>query len=308
MAPFPAKPFLKWAGGKTQLLGELARLVPRELKEGKIEVFVEPFVGGGAFFFHLMRRYTFDECHIFDINLELVVAYTVVRDQVEDLIGALQGIEDEFLSLDDPSRKAFYYQVREDFNTGKASFNYRRPGRKGIERTAALLFLNRTCYNGLYRENRKGEFNVPYGSYRNPKILYGDLLRADSEMLRDTSIHLGDFTRSRRYISDSTFVYFDPPYRPLNHTSSFTHYSPHGFDDMEQERLAAYFRECDARKACLMLSNSDPKNTNPCDEFFDRLYGNYHITRVFAKRAINRDGSGRKEVHEIIVTNYKPGQ
>jgi DNA adenine methylase len=304
MANSSAKPFLKWAGGKTQLLEEFSKRIPKELSEGKLPVFIEPFIGGGAVFFHFNSLFEFDECHIFDINEELILAYTVVRNNVEDLIDNLRDIEKDFFSKDDSGRKEFYYNLRDEFNRQKSAINFHQFEKAWINRAAYLIFLNKTCFNGLYRVNNQGEFNVPFGKYKNPKILNTDLLRLDSEILQNTTIHLGDFTDSFQYVSDNSFVYFDPPYRPLNETSSFTQYSKNGFNDSEQERLASFFEQCDRKHAKLMLSNSDPKNVDPNDDFFDILYEKYHITRVPAKRMINCDGTKRGEIREIIVTNY----
>jgi DNA adenine methylase len=304
MANSSAKPFLKWAGGKTQLLKEFTKRIPEELSEGKLQVFIEPFIGGGAVFFHFNRLFEFDECHIFDINEELILAYTVVRNNVEDLIDNLREIKKDYFSKDDSGRKEFYYNLRDEFNRQKSAINFHQFEKAWINRAAYLIFLNKTCFNGLFRVNNQGEFNVPFGKYKNPKILNTDLLRLDSETLQNTTIHLGDFTDSYRYVSDTSFVYFDPPYRPLNETSSFTQYSKNGFNDSEQERLASFFEQCNRKHAKLMLSNSDPKNVDPNDDFFDILYGKYHITRVPAKRMINCDGTKRGEIREIIVTNY----
>jgi len=304
MANSSAKPFLKWAGGKTQLLKEFTKRIPEELSEGKLQVFIEPFIGGGAVFFHFNRLFEFDECHIFDINEELILAYTVVRNNVEDLIDNLREIKKDYFSKDDSGRKEFYYNLRDEFNRQKSAINFHQFEKAWINRAAYLIFLNKTCFNGLFRVNNQGEFNVPFGKYKNPKILNTDLLRLDSETLQNTTIHLGDFTDSYRYVSDTSFVYFDPPYRPLNETSSFTQYSKNGFNDSEQERLASFFEQCNRKHAKLMLSNSDPKNVDPNDDFFDILYEKYHITRVPAKRMINCDGTKRGEIREIIVTNY----
>jgi DNA adenine methylase len=299
-----AKPFLKWAGGKTQLLDEFTRRIPHELKEGKLPVFIEPFVGGGAVFFHFNNRFRFDECHIFDSNEELILAYTVVKEHAEELIEVLGAIEKDFLSKDDPERKNFFYHIRDEFNRQKPAIHFHQFDKTWIERAAQLIFLNRTCFNGLYRVNNQGEFNVPFGRYKNPRILNENILMADSSLLHNTKIHLGDFSDSFRYVSHHSFVYFDPPYRPLTQTSSFTRYSKDGFNDKEQTRLAEFFKKCDGNHAKLLLSNSDPKNVNPDDEFFDVLYANYTITRVPAKRMINCDGTKRGEIQEIIVTNY----
>jgi len=234
----------------------------------------------------------------------LVLAYNVVKNNVDELIELLQGLEKDFLSKDETERKLFYYQIRDEFNRRKSAIHFHSFQREWIERTSQLIFLNRTCFNGLYRVNSQGEFNVPFGRYKKPKILNDGILKADSEKLQNTEIHLGDFAESYRYISDHSFVYFDPPYRPLNGTSFFTQYSRNGFSDLEQKRLAAFFERCDAKQAKLMLSNSDPKNVDPGDDFFDVLYAKYHITRVPAKRMINCDGTKRGEIKEIIVTNY----
>ena len=306
MATPTARPFLKWAGGKAQLLDAFTRRVPRGLHEGTLPIFVEPFMGGGAVYFHFNSIFRFKECHIFDINEELVLAYSVVKNDVRGLIDYLAGISDDYLSKSDAGRKDFYYAMRDTFNRTKGAVNFRQYSEDWIERAGQFIFLNRTCFNGLYRVNSRGGFNVPFGRYQNPTILHEDVLRADAELLRNTTVHLGDFTQSEPHISEGTFVYFDPPYRPLNRTSSFTQYAKGGFTDEAQRRLAAYYARCNARGARLMLSNSDPKNVDPDDEFFDDLYAGYHIDRVPARRMINCDGTGRGEIYEIIVTNYDP--
>ncbi|WP_292365087.1 MULTISPECIES: DNA adenine methylase [unclassified Methanoculleus] len=306
MATSTARPFLKWAGGKAQLLDAFTLRVPPELAEGSLPVFVEPFMGGGAVYFHFNSIFEFRECHLFDINEELVLAYSVVKNDVSALIGYLRDVSDDFLAKDEPGRRDYYYAVRDAFNREREEIDLRRYGEEWVERAGRFIFLNRTCFNGLYRVNSRGGFNVPFGRYRNPRILHEEVLRADSAALRNTTIHLGDFTQAEPYIAEDTFVYFDPPYRPLNRTSSFTQYSKNRFSDEEQKRLAAFYARCDEKGAKLMLSNSDPKNVDPKDGFFDDLYARYHIDRVPARRAINCDGTKRGEIREIIVTNYNP--
>ncbi len=306
MATLTQRPFLKWAGGKAQLLDAFTARAPRELREGTLPVFIEPFMGGGAVFFHFNGIFGFRECHLFDINEELVLAYSVVKNDVSGLIERLRELSDEFMGKSDTDRREYYYAVRDAFNSKKKTIDFERYGDEWVERAAQLVFLNRTCFNGLYRVNSRGGFNVPFGRYKNPKILHEEVLRADSAALRNTTVHLGDFTQAEPYVSEETFVYFDPPYRPLNRTSSFTQYSKNRFSDEEQRRLAAFYAECDAKGARLMLSNSDPKNIDQSDGFFDDLYSGYHIDRVPARRAINCDGTKRGEIHEIVVTNYDP--
>jgi len=304
MAETNPKPFLKWAGGKTQLLEEFANRIPNELKNGEISTFVEPFIGGGAVFFYFNQKFSFEECHIYDINEELVLAYNVVKRDVDDLIDCLCNLTEKYLSMDEIGRKEFYYSIRDEFNQTKQDINYKNYSKAWIPRACHLIFLNKTCFNGLFRVNSSGEFNVPFGRYKNPKIVYPDVLRADSQVLQNTKIHLADFEKSSRYIKKDTFVYFDPPYRPLSNTASFTRYSKDGFDDVEQQRLAEFYAKCDKKHAKLMLSNSDPKNTCINDEFFDILYSKYNIERVPARRIINSDASKRGEINEIIVMNY----
>ncbi len=301
-----AKPFLKWAGGKTQLLREFSARLPPELKEGKITKYVEPFVGGGAVFFYLNRIYAFEHCCICDANEELVLLYRVIKRSVNQLVSELQVLESEYLSKDDAAREPFYYAVRSAFNQKRSGIDFRRYHAGWIERAAQIVFLNRTCYNGLFRVNRKGEFNVPFGRYKEPEILNEDNLRNAAALLKTAQIILGDFTRCKQFVNKDTFVYLDPPYRPLSGTASFTNYSKNGFTDGDQMRLAEFFRELDALGAKIMLSNSDPQNENPLDTFFDDLYSGYRIERVPAKRMINCNALRRGEISELIVTNYSP--
>ncbi|WFN33479.1 DNA adenine methylase [Methanogenium sp. S4BF] len=298
------RPFLKWAGGKTQLLEEFAKRIPKELKNGEISTFVEPFIGGGAVFFHFNHKFSFEECHIYDINEELILAYNVVKRDVDDLIECLCCLTETFLSKDEEGRKEYYYSVRDEFNRTKQNINFENYSKAWIPRACQFIFLNKTCFNGLFRVNSRGEFNVPFGRHKNPKIVHLDVLRADSQILQNTKIHLGDFEKSSRYINKNSFVYFDPPYRPLSNTASFTGYSKDGFSDAEQKRLAKFFTKCDVKQAKLMLSNSDPQNICPEDDFFDVLYAKYKIERVSARRMINSDASKRGEINEIIVMNY----
>lgn len=299
-----AKPFLKWAGGKKQLLAEFDKRFPNELKTGEIARYVEPFVGGGAVFFHVAQKFNFEKCHIFDINEELILTYKVVKKDVGDLIDILGTLESEFLELNTKMGELFYYEVREKFNDDKSKINFNRYNNNWIERAAQIIFLNKTCFNGLFRVNSNGEFNVPFGKYKNPRILNKDNLGKASNVLGNTQIHSGDFTECEPFVDNYTFVYLDPPYRPLNQTSSFTSYSKDNFNDKGHIRLAKFYRTLDNKGAKLMLSNSDPKNEKPDDDFFDELYSGFNIERVQARRAINCNGEKRGAISELIITNY----
>jgi DNA adenine methylase len=300
-----ARPFLKWAGGKTQLLNEFSKRWPIGLKKGKISKYVEPFLGGGAVFFYLNQRFSFKKCYICDVNEELILSYRVIKRSGKKLIAELGALESDYLSKSDKKRESFYYKVRGSFNQKLPEINFRNYSSDWIERAAQIIFLNRTCYNGLFRVNRKGEFNVPFGRYKNPNILNEDNLRDVATLLKTTQIILGDFTQCRKFVDKHTFVYFDPPYRPLNPTSSFTSYSKDGFEDKDQIRLVKFFKELDTKGAKIMLSNSDPKNENPDDSFFDDLFSDYYIEQIPAKRMINCNGARRGNINELIITNYQ---
>ncbi len=286
-----ARPFLKWAGGKGQLLVEIERRLPQGIRTGEIDTYVEPFVGGGAVFFHLAQRYeNIKRFYLFDINNDLVNCYNAIKNDVDSLIDELRQLEDEFLPLKKPLRKDFYYRIRDEFNSDR--------------HTAKLIFLNKTCYNGLYRVNRKDGFNVPSGDYKNPKICDAENLENVSQVLQKAEIICADFEKSDKYIDDKTFVYFDPPYRPLSPTASFTSYSKDDFNEAAQIRLAQFCKHIHNKESMFLLSNSDPKNENPQDRFFENQYGEFKIERVKANRAINCKASGRGQINELLITKY----
>jgi DNA adenine methylase len=300
-----ARPFLKWAGGKTQLLKQFSKRLPPEMKNGEITHYVEPFVGGGAVFFYLGQRFSFDRSSIFDANEELILAYRVIKKSTNKLIHELESLESAYIPKSDEDRERLFYHVRDSFNKKKPEINFQKYDAEWVPRAAQSIFLNRTCFNGLFRMNRKGEFNVPFGRYKNPQILNKDNLNDVAALLKTTSIILGDFTLCKKFVDNTSFVYLDPPYRPLNDTSSFTSYAKDGFSDTDQRRLAGFFKELDKKGAKIMLSNSDPRNENPDDSFFDELYAEYTIERVPAKRSINCNGALRGEINELIITNYR---
>ncbi|HWQ64013.1 MAG TPA: DNA adenine methylase [Methanospirillum sp.] len=299
-----AKPFLKWAGGKTQLLHEFDARFPENLKSGVLDRYIEPFIGGGAVFFFVMQLFSFKESVICDVNEELVLTYQVIRKDVEPLLILLQDFQFRYDALDEAGQKELFLEIRSELNVERSGFDFSSYGPSWIHRASQLLFLNKTCFNGLFRVNSSGEFNVPFGKYRNPGIVNEHNLRMASALLKNTTILHGDFSRCLEYIDSQTFVYLDPPYRPLTKSSSFTSYSRDGFSDQDQVRLRDFFDAVDRIGASVMLSNSDPGNEDPTDRFFDDLYEQYRIERVMAKRAINSNGEKRGSISEIIVMNY----
>lgn len=301
----PAKPFLKWAGGKSQLLPQLKKLYPGELKPEKITEYIEPFMGGGAVFFDIAQKYKISSVSIYDVNPELILAYKVIQKDVEQLIDEISLLSSDYHKLLEDERKAFYYEQRDRYNFQRLEIDYQKYSLAWVSRAATLVFLNRTCFNGLFRLNSKGEFNVPHGRYKNPKILDADNLIAVSKLLQIADIEVGDFEICERSIKPGTFIYFDPPYRPISKTASFTSYSKSEFGDREQIRLASFFRYLHKKYDIkMMLSNSDPKNENLKDDFFEKLYEGFNIHRVAANRMINSNAKKRGRINEIVITNY----
>ncbi len=299
-----AKPFLKWVGGKRQLLEQFEKLYPIELKIKKIKNYYEPFVGGGAVFFDIAQNYEVENAFLYDINDELILTYKVIQKDVQKLIEFLFRYDKQYKKLSEEDRKQFFYEIRQNYNLQRFNIDYNKYSDNWIPRAAQTIFLNKTCFNGLFRFNSKGEFNSPVGKYKNPKILDKQNLLNVSKLLEIATIKKADFSEVKKDIKESSFVYFDPPYRPISKTASFTSYSKFNFQDDEQLKLAGLFYELDQQGHKLMLSNSDPKNTNPEDDFFETIYSAYNITRVDAKRSINSNGSKRNSIKEIVVTNY----
>ena len=292
------KPFLKWAGGKGQLLKEIERYYLFD--NGVITKYAEPFVGGGAVLFDILSKYDLDDIYISDINAELINTYVIVRDHIEELIKFLKKYQLEYVPLETEARKSYYITRRERFNdlkvNGKETEN--------IEKAALMIFLNKTCFNGLYRVNKKGLFNVPMGAYKNPLICDEKNLRAVSEKLQNVKIVCGDYRKSAEFIDEHTFVYFDPPYRPLTETASFTAYTENLFNDKEQIELAEFVECMHKKDAKIVVSNSDPKNSNTEDDFFDNIYSAHKIKRVEATRMINCNSESRGKIKELLISNF----
>ena len=290
-----ARPFIKWVGGKTQLLNEVSKSLPRDFASRQHVTYVEPFVGGGAVMFWILQEYpNIERAVINDINQELICTYRVIQVNVEELIAELAHIQDEYIPLGSEDRKAYFMEKRARFNTKKTT---------PVETAALFIFLNRTCFNGLYRVNSKGKFNVPHGKYANPRICDADNLHACSAVLQKVEILCGDFSETGRYAGPNTLFYFDPPYKPITETSSFTSYAKEGFNDDEQVRLRDFCDQISKDKALFVASNSDPKGVNPSENFFDTLYNHFIIKRVSATRMINSDASGRGAISELMISN-----
>lgn len=288
-------PFIKWAGGKGQLIGEIEKSLPEDFRERSM-TYVEPFVGGGAVLLHMLQEYpNIDSAIINDINRSLITTYRVIRDDIDELIDELNKISKEYLALSQEERKEYFYSIRKNYNEEK-----NKSVQDKIKLAAMFIFLNKTCFNGLYRENKKGEFNVPFGGYANPKIMDEENLRQCSILLKRCTILNGDYEDTTAFvIRENMLYYLDPPYRPIGKTSSFNTYSKEGFDDEEQERLSDFCREINEFGGMFIESNSDSGT------FFDDLYEEFEIRRVKATRRINSKGDKRGEINELIITNIK---
>lgn len=292
-----AKPFLKWAGGKGQLLTEIGKYYPFAEKK-HIKKYAEPFVGGGAVLFDVLNKHAVDEVYISDINAELINTYITIRDNSDELISRLKTMESDYLAKDEDARKKTYLEARARFNALK------RDGIRDAEAATLMIFLNRTCFNGLYRVNKAGDYNVPMGAYKNPQICNEDNLLNVSKKLQNANIVCGDYKDSASFIDDKTFVYFDPPYRPLTKTANFTSYTEQLFDDNKQLELANFVQDLDNKGALIVISNSDPKNTDENDNFFDDAYSKQNIRRVAANRMINRNSDARGKINELLIANF----
>ncbi len=290
------KPFVKWVGGKSQLIDELEKMLPTD-GEKVLTKYCEPMVGGGAFLFNILSKHNFEELYISDINSELINAYNVIKNNVDELIVELKEMQLTFLPMDENSRKFYYYSIRDKFNATSLT------DKTAVNKAAHFIFLNKTCFNGLYRVNKKRQFNVPMGAYKNPTICDEENLLNISKVLQNVTIVCGDYSFSQNFIDNNTFVYLDPPYRPISETSAFTSYNSDAFDDNEQIRLAKFIDEINAKGAKIVLSNSDPKNVNTDDTFFDDLYKAYKIKRVSASRMINSKADNRGKISELLICN-----
>lgn len=292
-----AKPFIKWVGGKGQLIEQLEALLPADFAERKEVTYIEPFVGGGAMLFYMLQKYpNIKSAIINDINPDLTLCYQAVRDNPTELIKSLDTIQSEYYALQsEEERKSFFLQQRDKFNTKSLNI---------IDNCTLFFFLNKTCFNGLYRVNKAGKFNVPFGKYTTPTICDAATIYADSKLMQKVDIMTGDFEHTFTKIKGNTFFYFDPPYRPLSNTSSFNDYAKETFNDDAQIRLKQFCDKLDRHGVDFMLSNSDCLGKDGKDRFFDDLFIDYKIERVWASRSVNAVASKRGKLTEIVVKNY----
>ncbi len=267
------RPFLKWVGGKRQLLKQMDSYLPKSFNK-----YIEPFVGGGAIFFYLLP----ETAILIDGNPILINCYTTIKTQVDSLIEALRGHKNE---------AEYYYSIRSADRTPEFD------QWTDVQKAARIMYMNKCCFNGLYRVNSKGYFNVPFGKYKNPKFLDEENLRAVHEVLQTVTIRSGSFELCLEYAKKDDFVYLDPPYYPITKTANFTSYTKNNFSEQDQIRLVEVFGELDKRGCKVMLSNSY------CEFILD-LYSDYRIELVQAKRAINSDAKKRGAIKEVLILNY----
>lgn len=289
-----AKPFVKWVGGKSQLLDEI-----REKYPSTIEKYCEPFVGGGAVLFDVLSKFQPNQVLINDINKELINTYLQIKNNCSEMISRLSNLQDIYKNHSIEENKAFFYEKRIRYNELKSIGNEQ----ENIEKAALFIFLNKTCFNGLYRVNSKGLFNVPFNNAKNPLLCDEDNLKACSELLQNVEMIVGDYKQCKNFIDTNTFVYIDPPYRPLTQTAAFTSYSENGFTDNEQIELGNFITEISDKGAFVVASNSDPKNSDENDDFFDILYSKFKIERVAATRMINSNAKKRGAIKELLISN-----
>ena len=295
-----AKPFVKWAGGKGNLLQKLEALLPTDFDDLENVTYIEPFVGGGAMLFHMLLHHKcITRAVINDINADLIRCYQLIANNPQILIERLKDIENNYYSVDISARKELFYAYRDQYNSEEIHPD---------ERAALFIFLNHTCFNGLYRVNAAGKFNVPYGRYKKPVICNEELIMADHQLLNSVELVIrqpGDYKLIRQNLRRShvNFVYFDPPYRPLSTTSYFKEYSNNPFEDRQQEELKHFCDRLSALDCLIMLSNSDSKDENDVC-YFEKLYEGYYFSRILAPRFINANPKKRNELEEIVIRNY----
>ena len=307
-----SKPFLKWAGGKTQLLDQIMDRLPQNIKntrekgkKGFIDKYFEPFVGGGAVFFCLSNHYDINHAFLGDTNKDLILTYSVIKYKPDDLIESLQDLSDEYKNdrCSSEDKKEMFYNKRKEFNKTHNIDIYGLSD-EHVNVASLMIFLNKTCFNGLYRVNNDNDFNVPFANPKNPLICDSENILEVSKKLKGVELFVGDYSKSIIGMNKDSFVYLDPPYRPINGKKSFEGYSKSDFNDNHQKDLSNFCKKIDKKGVKFILSNSDPWNYDEEDMFFDDLYNEFNLKRIFAKRFINSNGNKRGPITEILVSNY----
>ena len=276
---FKAKPFLKWVGGKKKIIPQIKQYIPESYCQ-----YFEPFIGGGALFFDLEPKIAY----INDVNKILISAYKNIKNHPHEIINKLEDLQKIFYEKNNEKRKMYFYEIRDAFNNTEYD---------SLLKTSYIIFLNKTCYNGMYRENSKGKFNVPFGRYKNPKILDEKNILTVSKLLQNVTITDYSFEKAVENAKSGDFIYFDPPYHPLSITSNFTSYSNGGFTKEDQIKLRDVFKDLDRRSCFVMLSNSDTK-------FIREIYEEFTQKTVLAARSINCKAAGRGKINELLIMNY----
>lgn len=291
-----AKPFVKWVGGKGNLLNILESQLPADFDSQTDVTYIEPFVGGGAMLFHMLTRHqNIRRVVINDINKGLIRCYQLIKEEPQTLIELLRPFEQRYYELNDEEREQYYYEIRKKYNEDNLSAN---------ERAAYMIFLNITCFRGMYRENASGGYNVPFGHYSKPKICNVDVIMADHEALKKVDIYCGDYKKVISHLGKGyNFIYLDPPYRPLSGSNNFNQYSKSGFNDKEQEELKTFCDRLSSRDCHWMLSNSDSFYLDGTS-YFESLYKGYYLNKVLAPRFINAHADKREKQSEVLITNY----
>jgi len=291
-----AKPFVKWAGGKGNLLSILESQLPDDFDKQESVTYIEPFVGGGAMLFHMINSHkNIRHVIINDINKDLIRCYLLVKEKPQKLIELLYPLEQQYRGLNEDNKRDFYYEIRNDYNIGKLSLD---------QRAAYFIFLNQTCFNGLYRENANGNFNVPFGRYKKPNICNIDVIMADHKALSGVTILCGDYSKILLHVdSDYNFIYLDPPYRPLLGSDNFKQYSKSDFGDLQQEKLKDFCDKLSDQECKFMLSNSDSLIEDGTS-YFETLYEGYFFNKILAPRFINAYAEKREKQKEILITNF----
>lgn len=292
-----AKPFVKWAGGKGNLIKQLIEYLPNNFIEQQKVTYIEPFVGGGAMLFYMLTHYSnIKHAVINDVNQDLINCYQLIKNNPTELIKLLHCISNEFYQLQTVDEKSrYYYHMREIYNKNELPI---------AEKAACFIFLNKTCFNGLYRVNTNGKFNVPFGQYKTPKICDEDVIMADHKILQKVDIFVGDYDNITKHLGKMyNFIYIDPPYRPLSESASFIEYTHNTFDDTEQEKLKKYCDMLTEKNCKIMQSNSNSVDTDGIS-YFAKLYDTYNINKIKAHRFINAYAGKREKETELLILNY----